>query len=126
MEIGYYGFAPGLKYRMMYENNMRIYTLLYNNGDEIMSGLYNFIYKEKIYNASFSGIGSCYSIITSYENHIRHINEQTFNINIFGTICKEDDINYSVRGILEVDGNMENILHAIVHPTFQLCVIVYD
>jgi uncharacterized protein len=130
------GKAPGMKYRLLSEHEgIREFTLIFSKGDEVLSGISDFVKQQKVGSARFTAIGALKSAKTawfdlaekSYEVHI--INRQCELVSLIGDIglYEGSPIVHAHFSVGFETGAMEggHLMNAVTFPTVELFMTVF-
>lgn len=125
------GKAPGMKYRLLSDKNgVKEYVLIFAKGDELLSGISDFVKKEKVGSGRFTAIGALSSAKASWldlnkkMHKVNPVNEQCELVSLIGDIGVFEGtptvhIHFSVA---IQDGTMKggHLLEAVTNPTVEL------
>src|SRR5450631_2731074 len=87
------GKAPGMKYRLLSEHDgIKEFTLIFAKGDEVLSGVSDFVKQQKVGSARFTAIGALQSAKTAWFDlakksyKVNIINKQSELVSLIGDI----------------------------------------
>jgi predicted DNA-binding protein with PD1-like motif len=135
-KIGPHGSAPGIRSRLLSENNgVKEYILIFEKGDEVLSGLTTFAADHKIQSAHFHGIGalkkSAFGSFDSNGNiyHIRRMNEQAEVLSLLGDVAVfgNKPVVHAHVTLADREGKAlgGHLVEGIVFPTLEVFLTAY-
>lgn len=130
------GKAPGMKYRLLSDKEgVKEYVLIFAPGDELLSGLSDFVKKEKVGSGRFSAIGALSSAKTSWldlekkMHKINAVNEQCELVSLIGDVgvYQGTPVVHVHFSVAIQDGSMKggHLIEAITNPTVELFMTVF-
>jgi uncharacterized protein len=79
------GKAPGMKYRLLAEHDgIKEFTLVFAKGDEVLSGVSDFVKQQKVGSARFTAIGALQSAKTAWFD----LAKKSYKVNIINKQCE--------------------------------------
>jgi predicted DNA-binding protein with PD1-like motif len=79
------GKAPGMKYRLLSEHDgIKEFTLIFAKGDEVLSGVSDFVKQQKVGSARFTAIGALQSAKTAWFD----LAKKSYKVNIINKQCE--------------------------------------
>jgi uncharacterized protein len=79
------GKAPGMKYRLLSEHDgIKEFTLIFAKGDEVLSGVNDFVKQQKVGSARFTAIGALQSAKTAWFD----LAKKSYKVNIINKQCE--------------------------------------
>jgi uncharacterized protein len=79
------GKAPGMKYRLLNEHDgLKEFTLIFAKGDEVLSGVSDFVKQQKVGSARFTAIGALQSAKTAWFD----MTKKSYKVNIINKQCE--------------------------------------
>jgi uncharacterized protein len=79
------GKAPGMKYRLLSEHDgIKEFTLIFAKGDEVLSGVSDFVKQQKVGSARFTAIGALQSAKTAWFDPAK----KSYKVNIINKQCE--------------------------------------
>jgi predicted DNA-binding protein with PD1-like motif len=130
------GKAPGMKYRLLSEHDgMKEFTLIFAKGDEVLSGVSDFVKQQKVGSARFTAIGALQSVKTAWFDvakksyKVNEINKQCELVSLIGDIGLYEGTP-AVHAHVSVGfetGEVEggHLIEAISFPTVELFMTVF-
>src|ERR1700733_10328763 len=130
------GKAPGMKYRLLSEHDgMKEYALIFAKGDEVLSGLSDFVKQQKVGSARFTAIGALQSAKTAWFDQskksyrVNIINKQSELVSLIGdiglfegtpTVHAHFSVGFETGA---VEGG--HLIEAVTFPTVELFMTVF-
>ena len=136
-QVGPHGKAPGLKVKLLSEaNGMKIYVLVFKEGDEVLTGIQDFANQYKVKSAFFTAIGAFSKATSAWYDFakkaykVNHINQQVELVSLVGNISSFNDkpLVHAHFSAGYPDGKVEggHLIEAFTSPTVELFVTVTD
>jgi uncharacterized protein len=128
--------APGMKYRLLAEHDgIKEFVLIFAKGDEVLSGVSDFVKQQKVGSARFTAIGALRSTKTAWFDmakksyKVNTINKQCELISLIGDIGLFEG-SPTVHAHFSVgfeNGEMEggHLIEAVTFPTVELFITVF-
>jgi uncharacterized protein len=130
------GKAPGMKYRLLSEHDgIKEFTLIFAKGDEVLSGVSDFVKQQKVGSARFTAIGALQSAKTAWFDlakksyRVNTINKQCELISLIGdiglyegtpTVHAHFSVGFETGA---VEGG--HLIEAVTFPTVELFMTVF-
>ncbi len=132
-----HGSAPGLKSRLLSEtNDTKEYILIFEKGDELISGITSFAADHKIKSAQFHGIGALKTAVfgsfdaKAKSYHIHRLNDQSELLSLTGDIAlfgnKPVVHAHAVMADQEGKAVGGHLVEGVVFPTTELFLRTYS
>lgn len=123
-----------MKWKLISDSKEKTFVLVFDTGDEVVSGLIEFAKKRRISAAHFAGIGACLRVMLGFFEIDRkdykkiQINEQVEVMSLLGNISLSENGEPKVHSHLVVgksDGTAHggHLLEALVRPTLELFLV---
>jgi uncharacterized protein len=130
------GKAPGMKYRLLSEHDgIKEFTLIFAKGDEVLSGVSDFVKQQKVGSARFTAIGALQSAKTAWFDmakksyKVNTINKQCELVSLIGDIglYKGTPAVHAHVSVGFETGEVEggHLIEAISFPTVELFMTVF-
>ena len=125
-----------MKSKLIKDNGEKIFVLIFDTGDEVISDLTHFAKEHQLKAAQFAGIGACLRVTLGFfeieQKDYRkiEINEQVEVMSLLGNISISENGGPKVHGHMVVgksDGTAHggHLLEAHVRPTLELFLIAH-
>ena len=130
------GKAPGMKYRLLSDHDgIKEFMLIFAKGDEVLSGISDFVKQQKVGSARFTAIGALQSVKTAWFDaakksyKVNEINKQSELVSLMGDIGLYEGIP-AVHAHVSVGfetGGVEggHLIEAVSFPTVELFITVF-
>jgi predicted DNA-binding protein with PD1-like motif len=129
------GRSPGVKVKLISQNGpTRTYVLVFAKGDEIMSGLNEFVQKYKVQSAHFTAIGDATSAKIGWYDKtnkmfkVNHVDEQSEITSLIGDVALSNGkpVVHAHINLAAADGSVRggHLLEAFVAPTLEVMITV--
>jgi uncharacterized protein len=130
------GKAPGMKYRLLTEHGgIKEFVLIFATGDELLSGVSDFVKQQKVGSARFTAIGALRSAKTAWFDiakksyKVNIINKQSELVSLIGDIGLYEGTPtvHAHFSVASETGAMEggHLIEAFTFPTVELFMTVF-
>ena len=130
------GQAPGLQSKLLSDQNgVKTYMLVFAKGDEVLSGLSDFVAAQQVQAAHFSAIGAFSKATTAWfdpqnkQYRLNHVAGPIELVSLLGDVALSDGkpVVHAHLAVAHPDGRVEggHLIEAHVFPTVELVLTVY-